>query len=100
MPNPWILVAQLSLLLLVIFVVDAAITVWRRGDRRQALVVGGSIVFFVSNANCARGRNNVGNHLHAVTMSLFYQCLVAAMAYELGYDVLHAATLARRLQTS
>ena len=46
-PNPWMLVAQLSLVLLVIFVIDAAIAVWKRGDRREALVVGGSIVFFV-----------------------------------------------------
>src|SRR5438093_4024682 len=35
-PNPWMLVGQFSLLLLVIFVVDATITVWRRGNRRQA----------------------------------------------------------------
>src|SRR5258708_19966022 len=47
-PNPWMLIGQLSLLLLVIFVADAAITVWQRGDRRQALSVGGSIVFFVA----------------------------------------------------
>src|ERR1700675_2307763 len=40
-PNPWMLVGNLSLLLLVIFVADAAISVWRRGDRRQALSVGG-----------------------------------------------------------
>ena len=46
-PNPWMLVGQLSLLLLVIFVADAALTVWRRGDRRQALVVGGAMAFFV-----------------------------------------------------
>jgi len=45
-PNPWMLVAQLSLLLLVIFVMDATIVVWRRGDRRQALMVGGSILLF------------------------------------------------------
>src|SRR5205809_5052206 len=45
-PNPWMLVAQLSLVLLVIFVADATITVWRRGDRRQALIVGGSILLF------------------------------------------------------
>ena len=30
----------------VMFVVDATVAVWRRGDRRQALVIGGSIVFF------------------------------------------------------
>jgi hypothetical protein len=46
-PNPWMLVAQLSLWLLVIFVADAAITVWRRGERREALIVGGGILFFV-----------------------------------------------------
>jgi two-component system sensor kinase FixL len=30
-PNPWMLVGNLSLLLLVLFVTDAAITVWQRG---------------------------------------------------------------------
>src|SRR5881396_3648003 len=49
-PNPLMLVAQLSLLLLIIFVTDATITVWRRGDRRQALMVGGSILLFVTAA--------------------------------------------------
>ena len=44
--NPWTLVGQLSLFLLVLFVADASLVAWRRGDRRQALVVGGSIVFF------------------------------------------------------
>src|SRR6266404_6419797 len=44
--NPWVLVAQLSLLLLIIFFVDATITAWRRGDRQRALVVGGALIFF------------------------------------------------------
>jgi PAS domain S-box-containing protein len=35
-----------------------------------------------------------------MTASLFYQALVAAMAYELSSNVLHAATLSRRLQAS
>src|SRR5438093_6724320 len=43
-PNPWMLVAQLSLLLLIIFVVDATTTVWRRGNRRPALCVAGGLV--------------------------------------------------------
>src|SRR5215467_7008235 len=34
LPNPWGLISQVSLLLLLIFFVDATITVWRRGDRR------------------------------------------------------------------
>src|SRR5437762_1116616 len=43
--NPWGLLSSVSLLLLLIFFVDATITVWRRGDRRRALVVGGSMIF-------------------------------------------------------
>ena len=34
-PNPWMVVGQLSLMLLLIFVADASVTAWRRGDRHQ-----------------------------------------------------------------
>jgi two-component system sensor kinase FixL len=98
--NPWMLVAQLSLVLLVIFVTDAAISVWRRGDRRQALVVGGSIVLFVVVASAQAVAITWGIISMPMTVSLFYQGLVAAMAYELSYDVLHAGALARRLRSS
>ena len=46
--NPWVVIGQLSLLLTVIFCLDAAICVWRRGDKRRAVVVGGSAVVFIS----------------------------------------------------
>src|SRR5947208_8892006 len=42
--NPWGLLSSVSLLLLLIFFVDATITVWRRGDRGRALLVGGSMI--------------------------------------------------------
>ena len=42
--NPWGLLSSVSLLLLLVFFVDATITVWRRGDRRRALVIGGSMI--------------------------------------------------------
>src|SRR5271157_3888776 len=38
--NHWMLVGQVSFLLLLIFVLDATLTAWRQGDRRCALVVG------------------------------------------------------------
>src|SRR5213596_1013036 len=99
-PNPWMLVAQLSLLLLIIFVVEAMITVWRRGDRRQALVVGGGILFFVALGTAEGVAIGWGFISMPVTVSLFYQCLVAAMAYELSYEVLRAAQTTRRLHAS
>src|SRR5256886_9077151 len=99
-PNPFMLVAQLSLLLLVIFVTDATITAWRRGDRRQALVVGGSIVLFVVVATAQAMAITWEIISMPLTVSLFYQGIVAAMASELSYDVLRAAQLARRLQAT
>ena len=96
-PNPWMLVGQLSLLLLLIFVVDATITVWRRGDRQQAIVTGGSIVCF-----------SLAAILEAVlvfwqvvdwplTASVFYLGIVMAMAYDKSRDTLRAAQLAEDL---
>jgi PAS domain S-box-containing protein len=99
-PNPWMLVAQFSLLLLVIFVVDATITVWRRGNRRQALLVGGSIVLLVVLASAQAVAMTWGIMATPLTVSLFYLILVAAMAYELSYDLIRAARLARQLQAS
>ena len=99
-PNPWMLVAQFSLLLLVIFVVDATITVWLRGNRRQALVVGGSIVLLVVLASAQAVAMTWGVMSTPLTVSLFYLIFVAAMAYELSYDLIRAAKLTRQLQAS
>jgi PAS domain S-box-containing protein len=99
-PNPWMLVAQFSLLLLVIFVVDATIAVWRRGNRRQALVVGGSVVLLVVLASAQAVAMTWGIVAMPLMVSLFYLILVAAMAYELSYDLIRAAKLTRQLQAS
>jgi PAS domain S-box-containing protein len=97
--NPWGLLSSVSLLLVLVFFVDATITVWRRGDRRRALVVGGSMIFGAI----------LAWHVPLVIWGIidvpFFLCftysgIVAAMAYELSYDLLHAAQLARRLQES
>ena len=97
--NPWGLLSLASLLLLLIFFVDATITVWRRGDRKRALVLGGSMIFGAI----------LAWHVPLVIwgiidvpffLSFAYSGIVAAMGYELSYDLLHAAQLARQLQAS
>ncbi len=99
-PNPWMLIGQLSLLLLVIFVVDATITVWKRGDRRQALWVGGSIVFFTV-AGTIQVILTLWGILHTpITTSLFFMAIVGAMGYELSLDMLRAAQLSDDLRDS
>src|SRR5438445_696041 len=79
---------------------DAIIAVWRRGDRRQALMVGGSILFFTMAGTVEGITITWGIISMPLTASLFYQGLVVVMACELSYDVVHAAALARQLQVS
>jgi two-component system, LuxR family, sensor kinase FixL len=96
--NPLMLIGQLSLLLFLIFVADAAITVWRRGDRRQALVVGGSIVFFVL-AGTVQSMLVLRQIIQTpLTLSLLFMGVVAAMAYEMSEEVLRSVQLAEDLR--
>jgi PAS domain S-box-containing protein len=99
-PSPWMLISQLGLLLLVIFVADASIGVWQRGDRRQALSVGGSIVLFVAAATVQLILTLWGIIHAPITVSLFFMGIVAAMGYELSRDVLRAARLSDDLRES
>jgi two-component system, LuxR family, sensor kinase FixL len=99
-PNPWMLVGQLSVVVLVIYVADASVTAWRRGHRQQALIVGGSIIFFLL-AGLTQSVLVFWGKLQApITFSLFYMGLVAAMGYELSRDVLRASQLVSDLQAS
>ena len=98
--NPCMLVGQLSLLLLVLFVSDATVTVWRRGDRRQALAVGGSIVFFTL-AGTVQAVLVLWEVVHwPMTTSFFYLGIVATMAYEISREALRAAQLSDDLRES
>jgi two-component system, LuxR family, sensor kinase FixL len=98
--NPWILVAQLSLLLLVIFFVDATITAWRRGDRQRALIVGGALILFSAIA-IGQVVLVVWGVIHAPFLASFsYLGLIAAMGYQLSSDMLQRAQLAQQLQAS
>ena len=99
-PNPLMLIGNTSLLLMVVFTVDAAVSVWRRGARRSALIVGGSIVFAVIGAT-AHGLLSVWQIIHTpMVMSPFNIALVLAMGYEITREELRAGQLALDLRES
>ena len=97
--NPWGTLSSVSLLLLLVFFVDATITVWRRGNRRRALFVGGSMIFGAI----------LAFHVPLVIWGIievpFFLCfaysgIVAAMGYELSNDMARTVQLARALEAS
>jgi PAS domain S-box-containing protein len=97
-PNPLMLVGQLSLLLLAAYLVDATLTGYRRGDHRRALNVGTSMVFFVLALSIETILVLWGVLNAPLVASLFFLGIVVTMGIELSEDMLRAARLARELQ--
>jgi two-component system, LuxR family, sensor kinase FixL len=96
-PNPWMLVGEWSMVWLVIFVVDAAISVWRRGDRRHALVVGGGVVFFLL-AGTGQAALIFWGYIHwPLTVGMFCLGIILVLSYELGGEATRAAKLSEDL---
>jgi PAS domain S-box-containing protein len=101
--NPWVIVPQATNWLLVAFVVDASLTLWRRGGpdaRRRAAVVGGSLALCIATAAGFTALITLGLvHAPTIVMPGVF-IVVLAMGYELGWDVIAAAQLAARLRAS
>jgi PAS domain S-box-containing protein len=97
-PNPWSLISEITLLLLLAFFVDASITAWRHGERKRALIVGGSIVFFGAIV-AAQVALVVWGVIQVPFFSSFaYLGIVAALGYELSHDTIRAVRLAHELE--
>jgi signal transduction histidine kinase len=82
--NPLMLVGHFSLILFVAFVADAAISVWRRGERRLALVTGGSIVLCILGASVQGVLVVWGVVQWPLIPSTFFVAVIAAMSYEMS----------------
>jgi len=97
-PNPWIVLGEINLVLLIIFVVDASLMTWRQGERRRALTVGGSIVFFVFVSSGQALLVHWKVLILPYVGSIFFMGLVLVMGYELSSETIHASELGRKLQ--
>lgn len=99
-PNPWTLLGHATTMALLIFVLDASFTAWKRGDRRKALMVGGSVGFFVLAALILTLTVIWGFVESPFFFGILCMGLISVMAYELGRDVLRTTQLSRELQIS
>jgi len=98
--NPLTLFGQSAVLLVLLFVADASVAAWRRGDRRKALMVGGGIEFFLVAALATSSAVFWGQVEAPIVISVCYLGTIAVMAYELTRDVLRASQLVDELRVS
>jgi len=95
--------ATASTFLVLVFVVDASISLWRKGTseaRRKAVVIGGATFLSWALGNTYT-QLMIWTHLAVpVLLSPPYLLMLAAMTFELSRDTLRASRLARELKES
>ena len=96
--NPWNAVFYLGVFLLVIFVADASVALWRRGAHRRAAVIGGAVTFFVLAGGTQAALVDAELLRTPYLLSFAYLAILVAMGLELSDDVLNAAKLSRDLR--
>jgi signal transduction histidine kinase len=95
-PLQWL--ATLSAILMVVYVLDAALALWRKRDRdarRKAIVVGGSIFGFLVIAIVQTQLVVWGVVRMPAMVSPPFLIMLAAMAYELCRDIVRSAGIER-----
>jgi len=100
-PNPWVSLGLFASLAQLIYVVDAAIRLWRTGapeSRRLALVVGGALALFTIAAPTQAALVSTGVLHTPFIVSFPFLGVVVAMAYELSRDLGRTAQLGRELR--
>lgn len=96
--NSWMLVGQCALFIIVVFVAQAAVQVWRRNERGRAVLAGVGMVTFVILASL-QGSLSLWQLIDQPPVgSLFFLGMVIAMAIELSLETLRAAELADELR--
>ncbi|HZX90680.1 MAG TPA: hypothetical protein VFE67_08560, partial [Rudaea sp.] len=102
-PNPWMALGQASVVLLLVFLVDALVSGIRRttGEyRRRVMLLCGSMIGFLL-LSAVWSVAVVSGTLHApLTVNPAFTGVLLAMSYELGGDVLRAVQLAKDLSAS
>jgi len=98
-PSRWQLIANLSVVLLVVHVIDACLGARRTGSRSRPLLFGGVVTYAAVQAAVFSNLMSRGIAPGPFT-SLSFLLIVLVMAYELSGDLVNANVLARDLSLS
>ncbi len=102
-PNRWVLLGQTASLVLVAYIVDASLRLWRTGTREgrgRVMTVGVSLVFFIIAASVQTGLVAVGGWKMPFLVSLPFLGIALAMGWELSHEVLRVGTLFHQMKRS
>ena len=96
--NPWKVLADMSSLLIIIYVADATIRSWRNGEQKEALIIGGGILTFIVAAGIHTPLVDAGIIQTPYMISFAFLAIVITMSYQLVLEAIHAGRYAHELQ--
>ena len=96
--SPWSTLGETAAFLLVVFLIGATREVWRRGDRRRAVLVCGSMLFVAIVSWLHTTLVHAGIFRSPYVISVVYIVVVIAMYAELTRQVVEGAELGDRLR--
>ena len=98
--NPWNLLANIGVVLIIIYVIINSMKAWQRGEQRRAVRLGGSIVVFMllAGTHSMLVDNGIINTPYMV--SFFYLAIILAMSYELVSQAIQAPLLALEVEAN
>jgi len=102
-PNRWVLLGQSASLVLVIYILDASLRLWRKGTREaglRAAAVGGSLVFFITAGALQAGLVAAGVLKMPFFVSLPFLGMIVAVGGELSREVLRGNRLFLKMKRS
>jgi len=80
--NPWRWLADLASLLIIVYVADASVRLWRKGQRHRASVIGGAILVFMLAAGIHTPLVDAEQVQSPYMVGLFFLAIVTAMNIE------------------
>jgi len=101
--SPWTRLAQVGSVLFLVFLIDASVQLWRRGnavERRHAIVTGGSLVLFVLMAAVHTALVQQGVIATPYMISFAFLMPLVVMAFQQSADVVHGSQLSQLLARS
>ena len=95
--NPLRFISDIPSLLLVIFIVDASVQLIKKGNKRRALWIGGSSLFFILLAGIHTPLVDAGIIRSPYIIAFSFLAIIFAMALEISYSVYEAGNLSKEV---
>jgi len=96
--NPLKYIADLASLLIIIFLFDASLRLWRRGNKGRVISIGVSTMIFMVLGGIITPLVDEGILKMPYMISFFFLAIIFATGFQLGNDVIRASELSKEIE--